>query len=139
MAPPQGRAVSGASTYPGKTGTTNDERDAWFVGFNRNLLATAWVGFDQPRSLGRGETGAHAALPVWMDFMTKVLPSIPAGTLPIPDGLVSMRVDKHTGQQRTDDGPDSYFEWFSADRLPPTAQSPSPTAAQPASDEGALF
>jgi penicillin-binding protein 1A len=124
----------------GKTGTTNDERDAWFVGFNRQLLATAWVGFDQPRSLGKGETGAHAALPIWMDFMTRVLPTLPVTPRPIPEGLVSLRVDKQTGLRVDATAPDSYFEWFSADRLPPTAAAQTtPTAASTENTESHLF
>jgi penicillin-binding protein 1A len=57
----------------GKTGTTDEDRDAWFVGFTPELLAAVWVGFDERRVLGRGEEGARAALPLWVDFMTKAL------------------------------------------------------------------
>lgn len=109
----------GRPDLAGKTGTTNDERDAWFAGFNKALLAIAWVGFDQPRSLGKGETGAHAALPIWMNFMSTVLPDLPVSSPPIPNGLVSLRVDRHSGQRTTNSGPDTLFEWFTADRLPP--------------------
>jgi penicillin-binding protein 1A len=131
----------GRADLSGKTGTTNDERDAWFVGFNRSLLATAWLGFDQPQSLGNGETGARAALPVWMDFMSPLLTSIPINPLPIPEGLVSVRVDRRTGQRTSDNGPDSYFEWFSADRLPANAEaaSPSPSQPMPSTGEANLF
>jgi penicillin-binding protein 1A len=131
----------GRPDLSGKTGTTNDERDAWFVGFNRSLLAAAWLGFDQPRSLGKGETGARAALPIWMDFMAPLLASIPVSALAIPDGLVSLRVDRHTGQRTSDNGPDSYFEWFSADRLPAGGESPEPATPQalPKTGETNLF
>jgi penicillin-binding protein 1A len=129
----------GRPDLAGKTGTTNDERDAWFVGFNRNLLAVTWVGFDSPRSLGKGETGARAALPIWMDFMSAVLPSVPADPHPIPSGLVSLRVDQHSGQRRDDDGPGSYFEWFSADRPPPAASTPTQSQAPAAVSESSLF
>jgi penicillin-binding protein 1A len=57
----------------GKTGTTNDAKDAWFSGFNPNLVAVAWVGFDQPRTLGRREFGGVAALPIWSDYMANAL------------------------------------------------------------------
>ncbi|MFZ5491154.1 MAG: penicillin-binding protein 1A [Pseudomonadota bacterium] len=108
----------GRPDLAGKTGTTNDARDAWFVGFNRSLLALSWVGFDQPRSLGKGETGARAALPIWMDFMATELARHPVMSAQVPDGIVSMRIDRHTGLRAQASDPDSMFEWFSADRLP---------------------
>lgn len=122
----------GRADLSGKTGTTNDERDAWFVGFNRALLAITWLGFDQPRSLGKGETGARAALPIWINFMSPLLASIPTSSLAIPDGLVSLRVDRRTGQRTNDNGPDSYFEWFSADRLPINGESSAHVPSSPA-------
>lgn len=130
----------GRPDLAGKTGTTNDERDAWFAGFNKALLAIAWVGFDQPRSLGKGETGARAALPIWMNFMSALLPELPVSSSPIPNGLVSLRVDRHSGQRTANGGPDTLFEWFSADRLPaaltfPPAQPAAPSGTQ----ESALF
>lgn len=126
----------GRPDLAGKTGTTNDERDAWFVGFNHSLLAAAWLGFDQPRSLGKSETGARAALPIWMDFMSPLLASIPTTPLPIPEGLVSVRVDRRTGQRTNGNGADSYFEWFSADRLPASAEAASPPPPPPMPKEG---
>ncbi len=122
----------GRADLAGKTGTTNDERDAWFAGFNSHLLATVWVGFDQPQSLGKGETGARAALPIWMNFMSAVLPDIPAGSPPAPAGLVALRIDRHSGQRTADSGPDTLFEWFSADRLPATLATQPPPADTPA-------
>lgn len=112
----------GRTDLAGKTGTTNDERDAWFTGFHPTQLTTVWVGYDQPRSLGRGETGARAALPIWMDFMSRALSGAPTSPQPVPDGLVSLRIDRATGQRTTDTGPGTQFEWFSADRLPPAPQ-----------------
>jgi penicillin-binding protein 1A len=126
----------GRADLAGKTGTTNDERDAWFAGFNSHLLATAWVGFDQPQSLGKGETGARAALPIWMNFMSAILPELPVGSPPAPAGLVALRIDRHSGQRTVDSGPDTLFEWFSADRLPAilatqtSAPDDTPTPAQ---------
>lgn len=81
----------------GKTGTTNDYIDAWFAGYCRNLVAVAWVGFDQPHSLGRGETGSRAALPLWMNYMEKALPNIPEASYPMPPGIVSRVIDPQTG------------------------------------------
>lgn len=130
----------GRPDLAGKTGTTNDEHDAWFAGFNKALLAIAWVGFDQPRSLGRGETGARTALPIWMNFTSAVLPDLPVSSPPIPNGLVSLRVDRHSGQRTTSSGPDTLFEWFTADRLPPALSfQPEPPAAPSGTPESVLF
>ncbi|HSZ84292.1 MAG TPA: PBP1A family penicillin-binding protein [Polyangia bacterium] len=93
----------------GKTGTTNrkvvvggkpvgsETVDAWFIGYTPDLLAAVWVGFDEPRSLGRGATGATAALPIWIDFMTKALAGRPTKDFTPPPGVVIQRIDKATG------------------------------------------
>src|SRR3989344_4156021 len=80
----RGALVLGRKDLSGKTGTTNDYRDAWFSGFNADMVTTAWTGFDQPASLGRGETGARAALPIWIDFMRTALQGIPETPLTPP-------------------------------------------------------
>ena len=72
----------------GKTGTTNDYVDAWFCGYQPGLVAVAWVGFDQPRRLGNGETGGVAALPMWIGYMEKALAGVPEVFLPKPEGLI---------------------------------------------------
>ncbi len=82
----------------GKTGTTNDFQDAWFAGFNRALVAVAWVGFDQLQPLGRGETGGKAALPMWVDFMRTALAGVPDELPPTPPDMVTARIDPHTGE-----------------------------------------
>lgn len=82
----------------GKTGTTNDQRDGWFAGFNPDIAAVAWIGFDQPKPLGAGETGAQAALPIWMEFMGKALSNTPQKGFAVPDGVVSATIDPITGQ-----------------------------------------
>lgn len=79
----------GRGDLAGKTGTTNDQVDAWFCGFNAKLVAVAWIGFDQPRSLGSNETGAQAALPMWMMYMGKVLKGVPEVALSPPEGVVT--------------------------------------------------
>lgn len=81
----------------GKTGTTNELKDAWFSGFNNEVVATAWVGYDDNQPLGRGETGAKAALPMWIDFMRVALKDKHEATLPQPSGLITVRIDPATG------------------------------------------
>ncbi len=82
----------------GKTGTTNDQRDGWFAGFNPNLVAVSWIGYDQPKSLGAGETAAQSALPIWMDFMGRVLTGVPQKGFAVPEGVVAATIDPATGQ-----------------------------------------
>ncbi len=81
----------------GKTGTTNDYTDAWFIGFTPNLVVGVWVGFDDIRPLGESESGAHAALPIWIQFMQAVLPTLPVESFEIPDEIQFVRVDPKTG------------------------------------------
>jgi penicillin-binding protein 1A len=93
----------GRQDLAGKTGTTNDNVDAWFCGFNASMVAIAWIGFDQPRTLGTNETGAVAALPIWMSFMGKVLKGVPELPLLQPEGVVVARVNPETGFREPDD------------------------------------
>ena len=81
----------------GKTGTTNEFRDAWFSGFNSNVVTTAWVGFDQPSSLGRHESGAKAALPIWIDYMRVALKDMEETELQQPEKVIALMVDPETG------------------------------------------
>ena len=102
----------------GKTGTTNDQRDAWFNGFNTKVVAIAWVGFDKFQPLGRAETGARAALPVWMDYMRVALEDIPESIMERPPGLVFARIDPKTGKPAPPGSPDAIFEVFSSKNAP---------------------
>jgi len=102
----------------GKTGTTNDRRDTWFSGFNADIVATAWVGFDQERSLGPGEEGGHTALPMWVYFMGEALAGRPEHRLPQPEGIVSARISASTGEPARGNDPDAMFELFLAGKLP---------------------
>jgi penicillin-binding protein 1A len=96
----------------GKTGTTDDTRDAWFIGFTPSLVAGVWVGFDQETSLGREEVGGRAAAPIWLYFMEKALQSRPREVFPVPDGIVFIKVDPHTGIPATRSTQDAIFESF---------------------------
>ena len=113
----------GRSDLAGKTGTTNEQRDAWFSGFNPEMVATVWVGFDRPATLGRRETGASAALPIWIDFMDSALRGRPEVLLRQPAGVVSARIDPHTGALAETGDPDAVFEYFQSGQLPATAAS----------------
>ena len=109
------------SDLAGKTGTTNDRRDAWFCGFNSQLVGAAWVGFDQERSLGPGEEGSRTALPMWIYFMSEALAGVPELRPSPPPGLVSMRISADTGFAARPGEPNAIFETFMAGQLPPEA------------------
>jgi penicillin-binding protein 1A len=106
----------------GKTGTTNDRRDTWFCGFNAGLVATAWVGFDQERSLGPGEEGGRTALPMWVYFMAEALKGVPEQRRAAPPGLVSMRISADTGLAARPGDANAIFETFMAGHLPAEPQ-----------------
>ncbi|MBL8201131.1 MAG: penicillin-binding protein 1A [Chromatiales bacterium] len=102
----------GRSDLAGKTGTSNDRRDAWFSGFNRELVATTWVGFDQERSLGDREEGSRTALPMWIYFMAEALKGVPEAPLARPAGIVTARISASTGLLALAGTPDATFELF---------------------------
>ena len=106
----------GRDDLAGKTGTTNEGRDAWFSGFNPDLVATAWVGFDQERPLGRDEEGSRTALPMWIYFMREALESLPERRLPMPDGVVTARISSEASE--FDEDAPAQFEYFLADHVP---------------------
>lgn len=96
------RAMSlGRSDLAGKTGTTNDQRDAWFSGYNSEIVTTVWVGFDDHRTLGKGELGGSAALPIWVDYMGTALTDIPEDKDAMPVGLTRVWVDANSGELST--------------------------------------
>jgi penicillin-binding protein 1A len=123
----------------GKTGTTNDRRDTWFTGFNADLIASAWVGFDQERSLGAGEEGGHTALPMWVYFMGEALAGRPEHRLPQPEGIVSARISPTTGELARANDPDAIFELFLAGHLPTGAGSGAPGSKTPGQAEEQIF
>ncbi|NWN92669.1 penicillin-binding protein 1A [Marinobacter adhaerens] len=116
----------GRDDLAGKTGTTNKQKDTWFAGFNHDIATTAWVGFDQPAPLGRGEYGASTALPIWVDYMKVALEGTPSAFMPRPNGIVNIRINPETGK-RARPGEEGRFEIFKEEDAP---------AALTADDEG---
>ncbi len=117
----------GRQDLAGKTGTTSDSVDAWFCGFHPSVVGIAWIGFDQPRSLGDKETGGGAALPMWIGYMEKVLKGIPEAAYNMPEGMVSA----HINDAGNLDESSPILEYFYKENLPAAAGSASPDAAHP--------
>jgi penicillin-binding protein 1A len=129
----------GRNDLAGKTGTTNEQRDAWFTGYNHALAVTAWVGFDTPRPLGNQETGGRAALPMWVNFMAEALRDVPQQPLQQPAGLVTARIDPETGEFTSGANPNAIFEVFRSEDV--TTEPPTPTTASgstPGNDDSNL-
>ncbi len=122
----------------GKTGTTNDQVDAWFSGYNGNIATTAWVGFDQPDTLGRREYGSRAALPIWVDYMRVALDGMPNAPLRQPPGIVTVKIDPDTGERAAPGQPDAIFEIFTEETAPQltVVEDPSSEAETPPQAEG---
>lgn len=116
-----GAKALGRSDLAGKTGTTDDYRDAWFSGYNGEIAATAWVGFDQATSLGRGEAGGRTALPMWVDYMRVALDGVPEAPAAPPAGVVRAHVHAETGEPIAPADPQAILEYFV--RTPGTADS----------------
>lgn len=134
----------GRTDIAGKTGTTSDRRDTWFVGFNADLAAAVWIGFDQERSLGELEEGGKTALPMWIYFMEEALRDRPSHRLPEPPGVVRMWVSRETGQPSRAGAPGALFEAFLEQYSPqPGAMDYSDDVGaetvQPASGDDSLF
>ncbi|MGV3591227.1 MAG: penicillin-binding protein 1A, partial [Gammaproteobacteria bacterium] len=130
-----GRPVSRAMNrqdLAGKTGTTNDAFDLWFSGFNADLVATVYVGYDQPQSLGSQEQAATVSTPIWIDFMKAALEGMPEHSMPQPDGLVTVRINSQTGLRAGPNEPGAIFEIFREEDLPPYGDTGTQTStAQP--------
>ncbi|MDT8409137.1 MAG: penicillin-binding protein 1A [Wenzhouxiangellaceae bacterium] len=103
----------------GKTGTTNDQVDTWFSGFNDHLVTTVWVGLDDNQTLGRLEQGGRTALPIWVDYMATALDGVSEQRKPEPVGIVQAMIDPDTGLRVRPDTPGAMREWFPAGNLPP--------------------
>jgi penicillin-binding protein 1A len=113
----------------GKTGTTNDHTDAWFVGYSPELATGVWVGFDQNRLLGRGETGGRAALPIWLEFMRAALASLPVRDFEAPPGIVFARIDARTGALAGPTSESTLFQAFVEGTEPKEAAEATASAA----------
>jgi len=108
----------GRSDLAGKTGTTNDLYDAWFTGFNSQLVATAWIGYDEQQSMGPRESGGRAALPMWVDYMRVALDGVPEDNEFQPVGVATVRIDRKTGKLAAPGAEGSFFEYFREENMP---------------------
>ncbi len=108
----------GRMDIAGKTGTTNDQKDAWFNGFNHHLVTNTWIGFDNVEPLGRGEVGGRAALPAWIDYMRVALNGIEEVLPEMPPDMVTMRIDVDTGQPVGVGSSNAIFEIFDVHNAP---------------------
>lgn len=108
----------GRADIGGKTGTTNDQVDAWFSGFNDQIITSTWVGFDNQQTLGNRETGGRAALPMWLEYMKSALDGSPENLEEQPEGLVTIRIDGKTGERAGQDTVNSQFEIFRVEYAP---------------------
>lgn len=117
----------------GKTGTTNDMNDAWFIGYTPQLLAGLWIGFDEKRSLGKGETGGHVAAPIWARFMERALENEPILDFPVAAGISFALVNPHTGQRIAPGSGGGMLECFRRGTEPPVV-AVEPVKAAPAPD-----
>jgi penicillin-binding protein 1A len=107
----------------GKTGTTNEEKDAWFLGYSPDLVVGVYIGYDTPRPMGKGQTGGRVAAPVFSDFMKEALADTPPAPFRIPPGIKLVRVDLRTGLRASADDPKSLMEAFKPGEEPDDAYS----------------
>jgi penicillin-binding protein 1A len=112
----------GRQDLAGKTGTTSDSMDAWFCGFQPTIVGVSWIGFDQPRSLGDKETGGGAALPIWMDYMAKILKDVPQAVYSMPDNMTVLRIN----EEGHPDERGQLFEYFYQENVPSENTAPLP-------------
>ena len=114
------------SDIAGKTGTTNGPVDAWFSGYNRDVVTTTWVGFDNYTPLGRREFGGTAALPIWINYMREALKDSPERARPLPAGVSSVRIDPETGLLAPSEQRDAIFEYFRNEEVPESLDTANP-------------
>ena len=111
----------------GKTGTSQDATDLWFVGFTPSLVAGVWVGYDTPRSLGAQETGGRVAVPIWTEFMRRALRGTDPAPFPPPEGVYAALVNPRTGDAVAPGDPEGFAEFFLRDRGPAPSGGPRPS------------
>lgn len=131
----RGALAVGRGDLAGKTGTTNDAKDAWFAGFSPKLVAVTWVGFDEPAPLGAGEFGGVAAVPSWNRFMSLALAGQAESYMPVPMGLTAIRINKFSGQPTFEDDPDGYTEYLQSEKAPAPVSTDNPQDAEAAPEE----
>jgi len=136
----------GRSDLSGKTGTSNDRRDAWFAGFNSKIVGIVWVGYDDDLPLGPREEGSRTALPIWIEFMRTALKGMPPARMDMPEGIVTVRISKTTGCPASASHPfeDVMFEHFREDNVPKCEGDDGQvdifnTAEDPVKKDGTLF
>ena len=119
-------AKLGRHDLAGKTGTTNDFVDAWFCGYHPSLVGIAWVGYDQPKSLGRNQTGGRVALPIWIEYMGKVLKGQPEAPREVPPGVVSLRLEPDAAGEVKGGGTEFFYREFVPKNEPSPGPGPGP-------------
>jgi len=124
------RAKALSRPVAGKTGTTNDLRDAWFIGFDPTLVTGVWVGYDDSRQMGKGETGSRVACPIWLYFMREVLKGKPIIPFQHPEGVVITKIDAKTGLLASPSSQKTCFQAFKKGTEPAT-YSPKPDSGKP--------
>ena len=122
--------VLGRQDLAGKTGTTNNNVDAWFAGYNPKQVAVAWIGYDQPRTLGKDETGGKAALPIWIHYMATALNGMPDERYKVPDGVMQNKINAYTGTLVNEDD-EGIYEYFYHENPPPSGQIELPPMLDP--------
>ena len=120
--------VLGRRDLSGKTGTSNDRRDAWFGGFNSDLASIVWVGYDDDLPLGPGEEGSRTALPIWIEFLRVALAGVAENQMPMPDGLTTVRIGRDTGCPAIHGQSNVTFEVFRVDHIPECESAEAPPA-----------
>ena len=138
----QGALVLKRDDLAGKTGTTNNQKDAWFSGFDSHVVTSVWVGFDQPAPLGHYEVGARAALPIWVNYMRTALAGYPPQPLVPPPGIVTAMIDRRTGLLASPSDPRAMQEYFIQGTVPKAGirlDASSPGAPPPESVRQGLF
>jgi penicillin-binding protein 1A len=122
--------VLGRQDLAGKTGTTNNQIDAWFAGYTPKQVAITWIGYDQPRSLGKDETGGKAALPIWIRYMATALRGIPDVPVSVPDGINQLKISSYTGVMVSEDE-EGLYEYFYHENPPPEIEAYLPPLEDP--------